>query len=375
MKLQYASRYNRNASGSVRAIALGTHLYNGGIVSVFERNTFGVYIFAAITRYGKSTLVKNWYASVAQSRGVIVLDYLGEHTMSKFPNFLSEDSNIMCVPEMVEIKDFKFKISQFYNEGDWFSLTFTEKGCMLMADLAKNVLAHRDDPQRFYEMLDDVPVQGDYIGVSRFEKKWGFTLAVQNSATVDTCKARLKNLQGQRFFAEAEDPTYDFGELYVDNPYMNINFNLGKSDVGKGRAIAGKVLEQIRRRLAAMYEKGILTVPPLIVVEEADVLAPAQEDGLLMPSSTLQLVDYVIKLQKFNIEIGFIVQDPQRLHPAIVGNRHTIIYGQLPDKNEQTVRSRQLVWDIDRNYREFIIEQTGVPGYQVFKPFDSSTMY
>lgn len=370
MVLPYKSRYNRNASANVYPIPLGTHVYNGGTVALIERNTFGVYIFAAITRYGKSTLIKNWYTAVSQHRGVIILDYLGEHTLSKLPNFLSEDSNSMCIPQLIEIKDFKFKISQFYNEGDWLSLTFTEKGAILMTDLARRVEAHRDDPQRFLKMLEDVPTSGQYQKVAAFEREWGFEMVMQSEATLSAAKAMFKNLTNQRFFGEPQDATYDFGQICADHPYININFQLGKSDVAKGRAIAGKVLEQIRRRLS------LIRTTPLIVVEEADVLAPSgTTDSLMLPSSTAQLIDYVIKLQKFNIEIAFVVQDPNRLHPAIVGNRHAMIFGQLPDKNEFTELSRSLVWDIDKNYREFILVQTGVPGYQVFTPYDSATMY
>lgn len=368
--LEKKYRYNRNASGQTVNIVLGTHKYNKGMVSLVERNTFGVTLFAAITRYGKSTLVKNWYTQVAQYRGLIILDYLGEHTLSKFPNFLSSDQNTMCVPGLIEIKGFKFKISQFTNESDWHSLTFTDRGAMLMSDLARHVEAHRDDPERFWDLLDDVPVTGQFARISHFENEYGFHMPMYNSAVVDSCKALLINLIRTKFFGEQQDPTYDFGELALKHPYMNVNFNLGKNDIAKGRSMCGKVLEQLRKVL------HLLSPPPLIVVEEADVLAPDDNgDALLIPSSTLQLVDYVIKLQKFNIEIAFIVQDPNRLNRAIVGNRHNFVFGQLPEGNPQTELSKQLVWDMDNNYREFILQQTGVPGYQVFIPQDSMTLY
>lgn len=363
------TRYNRRASDNVRVIGLGKHKYNGGVVSITERHSFGVVVIAAITRYGKSILVRNWYVAVGQTRSVIILDYLGEHSQSAFPNFLSQDNNVQCLPDMVEIKDFHFKISQFDKMGDWISLTFTDRGARLMTQLANKVEAHRDDPQRFYEMLEDVPGQGDYGGVAAFEKKWGFHLPITNTATLDACKSLYASLLQTGFFGQPDDPIYDFGDIRKKHRHININFNLGRTEVGKARAIAGKVLEQLRRTMS------INTVAPLIVCEEADVLFPAVNDNDFIPSSTLHAVDLTIKEQKLNVELAYIVQDPNRLHPAIFGNRHSFIYGQLPDKNDNTTRSRQLVWDIDRNYREFILETTGVPGYQPFVPFDSSTIY
>lgn len=365
-------RFNSNAGEENVLVPLGKHKYDGGIVNIIERNRFGVLVFAAITRYGKSTLIKNWYTKVAQFRPVIVLDYLGEHTMTKYPNFLSGDNNAMCVPKMIEIKNFRFKISQFMNDSDWHSLTYTDRGAMLMADLARKVEAHRNDPKRFWEMLCDIPVGGQFGFNMAFKNKWGFEMPAYNAAVIDSCKALTLNLIRSNFFAEEQDPLYDFGEIALQKKHININFNLGKgSDIGKARAVAGKVLEQLRR---VINQKRFI-VPPLIVVEEADVLAPETGAEMLIPSSTIQLIDFVIKLQKFNIEIAFVVQDPNRLNKAIVGNKHVFIFGQLPENNPETIVSRQLVWDIDNNYREFILKQTGTPGYQVFIPFDSSTMY
>lgn len=363
-------RYNRNSAGDSIPIFLGKHKYNNGTVRIMERRSFGVHIIAAITRYGKTTLVKNTYTQIAQYRPLIILDYLGEHTLSKYPNFLSRDNNTACVPELIEIKDFKFKISQFTNASDWLALGFSDKGSLLMRDLALRVDIHRDDPQRFMEILEDVPSQGQFGAPLRFENTWGFSLPMINSSTLDSCKTQFTYLLHDEFFGGSEDPVYDFGELALQNHYININFNLDKSVPHKARAIAGKALEQVKRVLDRF------DIPPLIVVEEADVIAPKMSEGdTYLPTSTIMLIEFVLKLQKKRLEILFIVQDLSRLHPALVGNRHTLIIGQLPTGNEFAEVSKQLAWDIDKNYREFILMVTGTPGYEVFVPFDSMTLY
>ncbi len=348
-------------------VPLGKDRYiEGGVVHFVERLGFGVHVVAAVTRFGKSILVKNLYTNIGQYRKVIILDYLGEHSMSRYPNFLSEDQT-MCLPRLKEVKDFKFKISQFNNAGDWRSLGVPDKSSMVMEDLCKQKKAHRDDPDLFKQMIDDLPV--DWSMVEGFERKWGFEMSKLNHTVIESITTKFLQLYRQEFFAEVDDPTYDFGTLALQHHSLNINFQLNQVEAGKARAIAGKVLEQIEDVLDKMG------VPPLIVVEEGDILAPnIMTEGVII-SSLDRLIKWVIKLQKKGVELLFIVQDLNNLHPTIVGNAHTLLLGQLPSNNPYHEITRQLRWDYDDNYREFLIIRKGKSGYQVFSPHDSCTMY
>lgn len=362
------SRHNRHSSHQVLQVPLGKHKYNGGTVFYTERFTFGVTIIAANARYGKTITVKNMYTEIGQVRPVIILDYLGEHTLSKFPNFLNEDRNTKCLPDMKEIKGFKFKISQFNKESDWLSLTFADRGALLMTDLARQYNSHLDDPDTFFEMLNDVPESTQFRS-NNFKNKYGFELSPVNSATLQSCKTLYGYYHREGFFGKSDDATYHFGKLALQHKYLNINFDLDKASIPKARAIAGKVLEQLKEYI------GRFEIPPLIVVEEADVLAPEENDSAYIISSLKILVEFVLKLQKKNIEIMFIVQDLKNLNHSIVGNFHTLILGQLPPGNDYHGVCKQLVWDMDNNYREFLVMRKGVPGYEVFIPHDSCTMY
>lgn len=349
-------------------ISLGSSKFNKNHRVIFiERLGFGVHIIGATTRYGKSIIVTNIMTAIGQYRPVIILDYLGEHHDRRYPNFLSADYNTGCLQGLTTYTDFHFKIGQFHKTEDWLSLQFPERASQLMANLASRTDAHRNDPHIFWQLLEDVPIT--YGMVDMFEKKYGFYLPNVNSATVESAKTQYNYLLHDNFFGDTDDPTYDFGELSLRNHHININFNLDKSEMHKARAIAGKVLEQIERVI------DVYTRPPLIVIEEADVLAPELREQEPAMSSLKMLIKFVLKLQKKQVELIFIVQDLRNLNHSIVGNYHTMILGQLPPNNPHFELTKRLRWDIDRNYREFLYLRKGVPGYEVFVPEDVATMY
>lgn len=362
-------RFDRKKSHELLYIPLGNNPYISRIVYFPERRSFGVHVIGAVTRYGKSTVLKNLYVHIAAVRPVIILDYLGEHSLSKYPNFLSEDRNSRGIPDLVEIKDFKFKISDFDKAADWRSLGFAEKGSLLMVDLARRKEKHGNDPVRFTEILDDIPTQHQHV--RHFEQKYGFTIPMYQSVIVDSCRTNLAYLVTSDFFAQPDDAALDFGKMLFIYKHININFGLDKAEIHKARAMAGKILEQLENVI------GMFPIPPCIIIEEADVLAPRinEKDQIAIMSSLQMLIKFVLKLQKKHIELFFVVQDPYNLSPEIMGNYHTLILGQLPPNSMYFDLTRKLKWDIDNNYREFLFLRKGVSGYDIFSTYDSSSIY
>lgn len=363
-------RFNRKRETDSIFIEMGTNkFYPSEKVYYNERKGFGVTIVGAVTRYGKSVITSNLATGIGQHRPVIFIDYLGEHRDRKFPNFLSQDNNGKCLPLLKEIKGFKLKISQHKHASDWLALSYSDRGAQLMEAIAHQVNAHRDDPKLLMEILNDCPLPNQPYLMEKFIEKWGFEMQPQFQMVIDSCKTVTSWLIAEKYFGESEDFKYDFGELALKYKYLDINFNLHQADTSKARAMAGIVLKQIVRVLQKFK------VPPLIVVEEADVLAPNQYGDGETISSLKVLIQMVLKLQKFQFEIIFIVQDLKQLHSSIVGNYHAMILGQMPSDNPFSAYTQKLVWDIDMNYREFVYLRKGTKQTFVFIPDDSCTIY
>lgn len=354
-------------------IPMGKSKFSGSTVYFTERMKFGVHITAAVARYGKSIAEANKAVGIGQYRKIVWFDYIGEHMMRKFPNFLTSDGNTMCLPELVEIKGFKFKISQFNEILDWLSLGFTDKGAQFMKYLSQKKSKHMDDPELFGMILKDYPVGMQYSMLKKFSEKYGWEPPMGHKSLVDACETQYEYLLQDNFFGGTDDPVIDFGDLVMQHRHININFNLAQEEYGKARAIAGKILQQIERVIKYMKP------PPYFVFEEADVLFPSIGEGERAFSSLHYGIKYVLKLQKYHPELCFIVQDLNNLHPLIVSNWHTMTLGRIAPYNplSWTRDTNQLVWDIDRGvigYREFHFRVNGKPGYDVFVPMTSSTM-
>ena len=160
----------------------------------------------------------------------------------------------------------------------------------------------------------------------------------------------------------------------MKHPFLHINLNLSSSgfDVYKGRAYCGKILEQL-----ASFERGnlfyyLVRMKPLIIVEEADILAPNLGGGVIEPSSLFWLRYYVIKLQKYHVELFFITQDPSLIDSVILSNFHNQFLGVIESRYSQYAElTRSLKWDINTNYREFRWVQKGRHRDIIFSPIDS----
>lgn len=345
-------------------IPIGRDVFDNSTVNFMDTGSFGVTHVVAVTRYGKSALIKLLYTKLAQHRPVIIFDYRGEHTQSKYPNWNSTD-DIMGIPNLNVIQDFKFVISDFANASDWLAMGFPESASREMSLLAGNVEAHHNDPKRLHKLIADLPTTQHHV--DPFNMKYPDVKLDRriHEETQKSMLARYSFMQG--FFATPRelvncevDYIPDWGVYLCEHPHTVINMNLTDLQVSEARATVGKILEQLSPFLSYLR--------PVIVIEEADKLAPNMDANEFAPSSLQWILEYAIKLQKYGVEVICICQDMKLLHPTLVGNFHNLLLGQLPAGNPYENVTKKLRWDVDKNYRQFIYIRKGKYQKQVFAP-------
>jgi hypothetical protein len=356
-------------------LPIGTNPYNGKTITFTERKAFGVNIIAAVTRYGKSSLVKSLYTQISKHRPMLIIDYRGEHINSIYPNF-SSNHNMTAVRDLKIVENMGFKMSDFNNTSDWASLGFSDRACPLLSELSVRTDIHENVPEKLYEMLIELPSNNKAL--QEFNNKYtgvgeGFTLqAALNSASVNSIITIFRYAMNGGIFITDEqiergEKVYipDFGLFMLKNQRVCVNLKMNELDEGIARAYVGKLLERLSPYLQM--------IKPLIVMEEADILVPNIDVGFNTPSSLIQVMQYVIKLQKYHPELLLICQDLGRMNTTIVGNSHNKILGQLPDMGYSAMYKEytsHLRWDIDENYREFVMLRTGDNKSEIFVPFD-----
>lgn len=358
---------------------LGKDVYSNNSVYFMDTGSFGVHIISATTRYGKSVLVKIFETQLAQERPVIIFDFVGEHLLAKYPNFLNTWGMSFGVPGLKTVSDICFKVSDFNNKEDWASMGFPPGASSELANLVKYSDIYGDSFKRFVDFCKDIPTNPSHV--NHFEKKYGIEFPPMHEATKGSIITRLKlfddffwdfekELKGEQVYIE------NWGDYFINNPHLHINLKLyaGGFDIFKGRANCGKILEQ----LAKSTKKGkffyLHKMKPVIFVEEADILAPNMKMDDVEPSSLVWLRYYVMKLQRTGVELFFVTQDPQLLDSIIISNYHNKFLGVIEsksDKGKYTDMTKHLRWDIQKNYREFLWEQKGRYRNIVFYPMDS----
>jgi len=353
-------------------IPMGKNIFTGKKVLFNERGSFGVNVIAAVTRYGKSSLVKLLYVMISKHRPVLVFDYRGEHIDSMYSNFKSRDY-IAGVNNLTILEDFGFMISDFTSVSDWRSLGFASKGALMMSELSRRVDIHKNDPDIFYRLLLDLPDTNEEI--TAFNDKYKhLNLSYENrinSSSKDSIVNSFRFTMKSGIFIypdELEDGTKnyieDFGRYMYEHRNVIVNLKMNELDEFIAKAYAGKLLEQLAPWLTL--------IKPCIILEEADILVPNVVDRDDQPSSLTQAIKYVIKLQKYNPELFFICQDLGRLNSTVVGNAHTLILGQMPDDTYSKYRehTQDLRWEHDDNYREFAVVTKGRKWVEKMVPLD-----
>ena len=342
-------------------------------------------------RYGKSILVKNIYAQIAEHRNLIIFDYQNEHADSRWGGWRSKD-RIDFLPELKTIEKFGFYVADFNTFADWTSMGFSYKSVPILMKVLKEVDVHNNSPTELLNILSNLPT-GDK-DVIKFNKWWpeiDVTEPVNYSMKQSLVSTMSAVIATGLIIAEVGSDEHqektpgkihvdDWAQLVIENKHLNINLNLFSSgSVGIARASVGKILEKLLPILSK--------VKPLIVLEEAAKICPntGESDNEVITSQT-QLRDYVIRHQRTGVKLMFITQDPNLLDQDTLSGGMTWIFGiHKPNATTKAILDTynlnyekdivsKLRHDNDKGYRDFAIINVGSGGkYEKFTPFDSAT--
>lgn len=362
---------------------------NGKDVNMIENYGYGVIHVIAQPRYGKSILVKNIYTQIAKHRNLIILDYQNEHQESRWGNFSSKDK-IRFIPDLKNIENFGFYLSDFTQYLDWKSMGFTSNTIPLIKRLLLKENVHQNDPVVFMQILRDLPVNTDELEQFREDYPDYEKIDAQNYSAKQSIVSKFEAVLDSKLiippydsenyeeYADGMMHIEDWPQLVRDHPHLNINLAMFSSDAEQtARASVGKILEKL---LPALSE-----LKPLIVVEEADKLCPDTGDEF-DSTSQKQLREYTIKHQRSGVKLMFITQQPNLLDEDTLGAGMVFIFGiHTPNSKSHSILDapgfdyqknvvKYLKHDNLKGHRDFGIIEVGQSGkYRIFTPMDSST--
>lgn len=363
----------------------------GDPVYYYETLGFGVIMIIAVPRYGKSILVRNIYTQIAAYRNIVIFDYQGEHSDSKWGNWRSEHRTTF-IPDLVTIENFGFYVSDFDQYSDWVSMGFSEKSVPLLMRIVKNVRVHSNSPEEIQNILSNLPTSTDTV--SDFNDIWpdlkiaeavNYSIKQSMSATmrgVIDSGLIIAEVGSEEHLKNTPEKIHidDWARLIKETPHVNINLNLFSSgSVSLARASVGKILER--------FLPVLDSVKPLIVVEEAAKICPNTGDtDEEQITSQIQLRDYCIRHQRTGVKLMFITQDPNLMDQDTLGSGMTWIFGiHTPNaKMKSVINSHNLNYEKDivsklrhddaKGFRDFAIIEVGKGGkYDKFTPYDSAS--
>jgi len=351
----------------MKEISLGYNKFTGEPTHFMERLLYGITVIAAQTRYGKSVLEKMLEVNIADVRRILIIDYYGEHKNIRYPNFFSGDKYIRGVPDLFIVENLSYYIGDFNDEGDWMSLGFTEPSAGILAKIANNIESHGNNIEAFRNILSKLPIKGEELDDFR-EAYPDIRMDDKiNSATKVSIITRFNFGVKKGLFCESSDVKEgkklridDFFKLMMKHKHVLINLKLESGDGSVGRAYVGKILQS----LASDKPQKLEALKLAIFFEEADVVFPSTvSDGIEKKlSSNYWINKYVLKYQKWNPELFFVVQDLANLNPDIVNNAHKLILGIIPINNFSKKYKEiidTLEWKPMVNYREFCFVEAG----------------
>ena len=374
-------------------IKLGVDRYGEGVFFP-ESYSYNVIVIVARPRYGKTILVKNIYSQIARKRPIIIFDYRGEHSESKWGNWLSKDK-ISFIPDLHTITDFGFYLSDFDQMSDWMSMGFSAKTAPLIMKLLKFSNIHHDNPLEFLALLSDLPTSDDEVPAFNDQyRRYGlnFPTRVHNSTKQSVVNTMSIVWDSGLFIppvGSKDHAAYYPNKIHIDDwgafaqtyKHLNINLNIVTSNsIYLARASVGKILD---RMLPAFH--NMQGIRPLIVVEEADYVCPNSSDMDTI-TSLMQLRNYVLKHQRTGVELMIISQDPNMLDQETLIGGTIWIMGQHmksfatastlnePDMDYHKDIIHKLRFDRWKGIREFALMYSGGGGrYDIFQVDDSCT--
>ena len=339
---------------------------------LFILRYFGVIILAARARFGKTSFLMNLIVKISKmlfGRKIIIFDFKGAWAKG-ITKFNWESKAPSRVKNYFVLKNFAFRISDFNQIEDWNSLGLTEKTASLIRDLAIEKELHHDDPKLFLKILDQLPTSLDEVdgfnstycvGCPNFALSSKVHESIQASAagqfrSIKSWFLDEKNPNEKRNYVSKSDwyallKRYDV--IIIEFDMQNIE------QLKKARAEAGKVLEMLASESKNTHQSYLQIFSPIIVLEEADKLCPNLPEGMVMPSSLVQCVNYATKYQREGVVMFFISQSTKQISKHITDHAHNYILGKLPfdDPMNKFLEARgifDLYWNYDKNDRLLI---------------------
>lgn len=304
-------------------------------------------IFAP-TMYGKSVLFNHLVLGEAKFKNYIfIIDYMGEHEDLKYPNCFSDKPD--CIPDLTIIKNPGFLIEDFNKTIYWSSMGFPPSGSQMLADMAKKVKEHNNDPNLFLKMIENMD---------------------ENISWQKSRKESIREKFKPEIFISPDDDnrTYipNYGELLKRNKKVLLNLGLERGNIDLARTFAGVIFDQLEEFI--IKEK---ITPISIFMEESDVLLPDEE----YPPYCCSVIERLsLKHQRHGVSLYLLSQHVNKINQNIRKNIRTFILGKLTKNDLFGDIVQSLVWDIDKNYREFMILKKDGSRLK-FVPFDSPILY
>lgn len=358
-------RYNR----ATIQIPIGSEILSGGARTgrtvYLPMRVWGTTLVVALPRWGKSALAKSLVVRISKKRPVMIFDVNSEWAdhITRF-NRKSRDS--MRMTDVRVYENIVQKISEYTRASDWFSMGFSTDACSAIAAVARHAGVHKDDPNIFSKMLDELPTSAKER--VEFSNNWGFVAPILFKMTKISVIAHFGSIIEWFWFVGDKRNWYDWEAEFLEkwNMIVDVGMGFGRStNVPRARALTGNILSRIKR-----YYK---VKKPLLVFEEIRLLAPALGPGKefehMIPSSLLEIRDLVTLLPKCDVAVLAIMQNEEQVDKELVKNAHTKILGAVGDgEGKEYQLASSLRWDPDRGYREGLLYQEhGV--YSRFVPF------
>jgi hypothetical protein len=275
---------------------------------------------------------------------------------------------------------------------DWVSMGFSERSIPILMELLEYTDIHENNPYQLLKLLQAIPTKEEALHKFNDEySSYGLTFhthlhpSIKQSLITSMSSVTYGGLiippigtDDYEKYGQNKEYVQNWGALAMEYPHLNINLNiLTSGGVTLARASVGKILDKL---VPYLYK-----LKPLIVVEEADFIAPNTQDTETI-TSLYQLRNYVLKHQRTGVELMFISQDPNLLDQFIVLGGTIWIMGQHvasmssanvlnePKLNYVQDVIHKLRHDRYRGIREFALMESGNDGrYKIFQSHESIT--
>lgn len=356
-----------------KLIDVGYDIYSHEKRSIFDRHLGDMWLIAAMTAYGKTLLVRNLMTQLSDRR-IIGFDSRKEHLNLKRMNCINIDGKGDCIPDLLYIDEFGFKLKDFTNPVDWENAGLNPSGARICANAAEKVARHKNDFEKFMSLINEVPTKGSNA---------------EFHSTMLSVKSKLKSIRRNFVDEHAVDITYSDADRirYTENPFyisdwkyfvrkhnhLCINFN-SENNPAKAQLFAGKIMNEIKTILKP-------NEPTTIFMEESHFLYPSVISEDNVPYSSSMVYHYAKVKHKDAVKLVLITQYPHQLNESALDEVKWFFIGKLENikgysKLDELFRmTSRLDYNPLINYREWLCYSPAYNEKFIFKGFDSFTHY